>query len=128
MVQISATMEAAMVKLEVGKYYKTRDGRKVRPMAISRSGVIGVASGECWWMETGTKHKMRDSDHDIIAEWHDFPVRTVTRKEIVPGAYGKVRVTGGMYIHVNSMSTAAELRAAIKTLTQIAEALEESEQ
>jgi len=61
----------------------------------------------------------------ISAEYvNEGPVRTVTRKEIVPGSYGKVRVTAGMYVHVNSMSTATDIRAAIATLTEIAEALE----
>ena len=56
------------------------------------------------------------------------PVRTVTRKEIVPGKYGIVKVASTkcigipFYIH-----TTAELRAAAATLLEIAEALEEEE-
>lgn len=124
------------MELEVGKYYRTRDGRKVGPIELGWFGDTGSSSGESWWMGSGAKNKLHERDDDIIAEWVDkpsdtdpsSPVRTVTRKKIVPGNYGKVRVTGGMYFHVNSMSTATELRAAIKTLTEIADALEETEQ
>lgn len=54
------------------------------------------------------------------------PVRTVTttRQEIVPGVYGKVKVTAGGYVHVNSMSCAYELTAAIQTLTAIRDAMQ----
>lgn len=53
------------------------------------------------------------------------PVRTVTitRQEIVPGNYGRVRVTAGGYVYVNSLKSASELTAAIKTLTEIRDAL-----
>lgn len=125
------------MKLEVGKYYRTRVGQKVGPMRVNDTGYYVDTHP---FADEGTRSYKTNGRYlisnnidscDIIAEWHDepvSPVRTVTRKEIVPGTYGKVRVTGGMYIHVNSMSTATELRAAIATLTKIAEALEESEQ
>lgn len=116
-----------MVKLEVGKYYKTRDGRKVGPM---------IASGYAWlyeddqncrlWNSDGSGY-YGDTDGAIIAEWTEEPtgpVRTVTRKEIVPGVYGNVEVygVGDFYIR---QSNATELRAAITTLTEIADALEQ---
>ena len=124
-----------MVKLEVGKYYKRRDGRKVGPMVSNTSEQYEnthpfmCPSGYTYKVDGGY-YLIADSEGplDIIAEWTDepaSPVRTVTRKEIVPGTYGKVRVTGGMYVHVNSMSTAADIRAAIATLTEIADAMEE---
>lgn len=118
------------MKLEVGKYYRTRDGRKVGPMQKFNSyrNRHPWESHGCLWTDDGVAYLGMYPDQNIRAEWIDepaSPVRTVTRKEIVPGTYGKVRVTGGMYIHVNSMSTATELRAAIATLTQIAEALEQ---
>ena len=31
-------------------------------------------------------------DLDLVAEWTESPVRTVTRKEIVPGRYGRIEV------------------------------------
>lgn len=79
---------------------------------------------------------------DIIAEWTDepatpeppSPVRTVTRKEIVPGTYGFITVHSaagrGVFLGFpdDTVASPVQLRAAIATLTQIAEALEESEQ
>lgn len=53
------------------------------------------------------------------------PVRTVTRKEIVSGVYGKVRVDmlGGIGVEVQELHDAEELTAAIATLTEIRDAL-----
>ena len=56
----------------------------------------------------------------------DGPVRTVTRKEIVPGVYGAVGVQDGCLVNVAYMRTADELRAAAATLIEIADALEEN--
>lgn len=53
------------------------------------------------------------------------PVRTVTRKEIVPGVYGKVCVSNdGKSFGVHCLETRADILAAIATLQQIAEALD----
>ena len=59
------------------------------------------------------------------------PVRTVTRKEIVPGVYGKVTVhcAHGCGVDLSFPSNdlvwdASELRSAAETLIQIADALE----
>jgi hypothetical protein len=64
------------------------------------------------------------------------PVRTVTRKEIVPGAYGIVRILAKPtndafpdHAHVridDGLSSPADLRAAAATLTEIADALEQT--
>lgn len=126
------------LKLEVGKYYKTRDGRKVGPMKNS----YHTAGYYCWhtlsgnynsnlWNEDGCSGSACDAD--LIALWQDKPtgpVRTVTRKEIVSGQYGIVNVdadrpTGNPRIVVSAVPTAAELRAAIATLTEIAQVLED---
>jgi hypothetical protein len=52
------------------------------------------------------------------------PVITETVKRIVPGVYGAVGVQDGCLVNVAYMRTADELRAAIATLTEIADALE----
>lgn len=66
-----------------------------------------------------------------VTEESDGPVRTVTRKEIVGGTYGDVMVgdVGPSAERVpicipNRFYSADEIRAAIATLTEIAEALE----
>lgn len=62
------------MQLEVGKYYKTRDGRKVGPAElISKSD----HSWNVWWPE-GPFHYSREGQSclncrgdDLIAEWTD---------------------------------------------------------
>lgn len=62
------------------------------------------------------------------------PVRTVTRKEIVPGHYDVVQVLGVkdglVQIRLNDdpdeFYSASEIRAAIATLTELADALDEA--
>lgn len=58
------------------------------------------------------------------------PVRTVTRKEVVPGVYGDVEVAAtnedgvSIWLPANSRYTATRLRTMIATLTEIADALD----
>lgn len=55
------------------------------------------------------------------------PVRTITRKEIVPGVYGQVVVCDeGNSCRVRYMRDAVTIRAAIATLSEIADAMEEN--
>jgi hypothetical protein len=64
------------MKLEVGKFYRTRDGRKVGPM--SKDGFNGdgfpwmYELGAGWWSEDGQRQKtsLRETQ-DLIAEWTD---------------------------------------------------------
>lgn len=80
------------------------------------------------WASGGTYFSSRDDAEKALAMALGVgPVRTVTRqvKEIVPGTYGRVRVTEGMYVHVNSMSDPVQLRAAAATLIEIADALDD---
>ena len=59
------------------------------------------------------------------------PVRTVTRKEIVPGVYGEVKVhdPGSKYVRINidAAMDITSLTAAIETLTQIRDAMEDKQ-
>ena len=64
------------------------------------------------------------NDWRIITKAAKSPVRTVTRKEIVPGVYGAVGVQEGNLINVAYMRTVDDLTAAIKTLTEIRDAME----
>ncbi len=62
---------------------------------------------------------------------NEGPVRTVTKKEIVPGVYGAVKVhdPGSEYVRINvdAAMDVDELTDAIETLTQIRDALGENE-
>lgn len=72
------------MQLEVGKYYRTRDGRKVGPMLRYGRVVEGYVafhtgpdSGALWRESDGLSYpeenKSNDPDQDIIAEWTDEP-------------------------------------------------------
>jgi plastocyanin len=203
------------MKIEAGKFYKMRDGRKVGPMnvppkAARWSSVVkydtvvdgeyrGWCDGGCYstgflendldliaeWTdepaqpETGTlaelnvkpgdvvryvpsgnHHKILEDKHvstsdggsvdyelqwNNVPSWHivsrasdvatppehsttpPSPVRTVTRKEIVPGEYGVVRVYHDESILSVAMDFGLSIAAidqAIQTLTEIRDALE----
>lgn len=51
------------------------------------------------------------------------PVREVTRREMVPGQYGRVHIAGDRNVHCETMRTADEIRDAIKVLGQILEVM-----
>lgn len=130
---------AVGVKLEAGKYYKTRDGRKVGPMRVidSRDSENGYFHcNEKSYQKHGMAFMPED---DLISEWHESPIREVTRSELVPGVYGRFEVTGTyqknkvtMNFAPSSVGTsvpvvginAEELREAAHLFTQLAEYLE----
>lgn len=67
----------ATLKIEAGKFYKTRDGRKVGPMErregyLFHEGWHYNASGECCYR--GRSGDCVQKDREIIAEWIDEPV------------------------------------------------------
>lgn len=74
-----------------------------------------------------------EGDHSVkcLELLPEGPVRTVTRREIVPGVYGKVRVNecgigGGVEsIEMRPTRSPEELREASHIFNQLAEALEE---
>lgn len=196
------------MKIESGKYYRTRDGRKVGPMEHYSGGQDGFSfcCGGSTYNSYGGYYSLGASVHDLIAEWTEepeqgtlkelnvqpgdvveclsdelafgsltvgeryvsqsinlivdddgeefpwtvatfriisrasksttpapdvatppSPVRTVTRKEIVPGVYGFVRVhdPGSKYVRINidAAMSVADLTQAIETLTEIRDAL-----
>jgi hypothetical protein len=80
-----------MLKIEEGKYYKTRDGRKVGPIR-KRSDVDypWIIDGVSTYKDDGSDCRYEDCVYHLIAEWTDGPVvtETVTKTRIVPGVYG----------------------------------------
>lgn len=66
------------MKIEIGKFYKTRDGRKVGPMRFSMSGddLFSQDGGDldgCLWGHNGKRRLNGNTETDIIAEWTDAP-------------------------------------------------------
>ena len=76
-----------------------------------------------WWVAADGDEMAQNSPYwRIVTRAAGSPVRTVTRKEIVPGVYGKVQVFGSGYI-ATEMMLPSDLTAAIATLTEIRDAM-----
>lgn len=99
----------------------------------------GVFKGQ--WEMTSAEYGCGIFDHLDGDQWRIIsraseaptgPVRTVTRKELVYGKYGRVNLSPSITcvsdvcieLRDGSAFSASELRAAIATLTEIADALE----
>ncbi len=123
--------------IEAGKYYRSRDGRKIGPMRRCDGshpwcGPASDGLGVTYYRgENGSFYSNdTESNHDLVAEWLDSPVRARTIIEIVPGVYSDVHVDSGLApnaaaIHYHeARATASDLRAAAAVFVQLAEALE----
>jgi len=77
------------MKIEEGKFYKTRDDRKVWPLYYKTDNGHVLWFGDlAWWSDCGKINRTRDEQEDIISEWPSGPIQEVTTKTIVPGNYG----------------------------------------
>jgi len=125
------------MKIEAGKYYRTRDGRKVGPMKYEdHSDNQPWTDGARYYCHDGNwLPEGHPSSNDLIAEWTDEPAAPkpspfVTRRELVPGMYGRVFVRhdeDGLYVRVVGCVIAAdELDEAAHLFTQLAEYLRET--
>lgn len=122
-------MSATESKLKVGDRFR-------RTAAVGYEGVDYRSAG----YEDAVGALERDGVLDTRGNFHKFanielvasgPIRTVTRREIVPGEYGKVFVDAvdgdGIRARLcRSLIDASELREAAHIFNQIAEALEEN--
>ena len=62
------------MKLEVGKYYRTRDGKKVGPIKSHQNKPWSFTDGRLSYKDNGRWHlDPRDDENDLIAEWTDTP-------------------------------------------------------
>ncbi len=137
------------MRIEPGKLYRTLGGDKVGPMKPDlgeweASPWTTDGTGRLWMIDSGIRYRAGTYEgSNLIAEWSDGPVRTetVTRKVIVPGTYGRVRVTGtykatnvtfeftgGEYVTTDVDVVglnASDFRAAAATFIELAEALEQ---
>ncbi|MBZ9659819.1 hypothetical protein LB523_12255 [Mesorhizobium sp. ESP-6-4] len=66
---------SATLRIEAGKFYKTRDGRKVGPMEPEDDGWTGD-HGRRMYLTNGERYFSfdRGGDDQLIAEWQDKPV------------------------------------------------------
>ena len=92
-----------------------------------------------WWVDADGDEMAQNSPYWRIVRDAGSPVRTVTRKEIVPGIYGRICIDKsedtekvalcftGQYAPTGvSVLTASDLTAAIKTLTEIRDAMQDN--
>jgi hypothetical protein len=65
----------ATLTIEAGKFYKTRDGRKVGPVTHNGYGVYGAPGfGGAKWYATGRSYSDEKTlPSDLVAEWVDEP-------------------------------------------------------
>lgn len=134
------------MKIEAGKFYRTRNGQKVGPLSCSIGNPIWpwnvydqkYESGCIYWYPDGQTacygNRSEPADgYELVAEWVDELglVRSVTHKEIVAGRHGQLYVGQRdndflpIRIELNGAFTAAELRNEIVKLTEIVNAMDE---
>lgn len=128
-----------------GRTYKSSTGEKIGPMVWEGRWFYVEDKLGCWLRDGSYQdHWTRQHLGDLIAEWTDGPVRTVTRREVVAGSYGHVRV--GRVVNIPDCTnpdipptvvvslamddaeySAGELRAAAAVLLELAGALSDGE-
>lgn len=123
--------------IEEGKFYRTRDGKKARIISIYDDLAEYDCEGRglaCVFSDTGRANFPDGPDHkeDLISEWTEkpkTPIVTKTVKSLEAGVYNNVALAlnehcGWEYCLPLNNYTKDELRAAAKTLLDIADFLE----
>lgn len=132
-----------MAKFKIGDKVRVRAGYNANPGQAGREFTIrtdeSTYQGEQSWGGENSPYRFKESDLEPV---NGSPVRTVARKEIVGGEYGRVRVLPlrgvsdlkvGVRLTVDRDNAdlvaleASELRAAATTFNELADALEEAE-
>lgn len=81
----TAPEQPATLKIEAGRFYKTRDGRKVGPMVVDGPAWT-PNSGQHWYRDDGSRYYACDRGGvtDLIAEWIDEPVAKASNDNAQP--------------------------------------------
>lgn len=62
------------ITIEEGKFYRTRDGKKVGPMVITQwDGRFRTAAHHKTWLQTGRVSVISERSEDLVDEWADEP-------------------------------------------------------
>lgn len=90
-------LRQAPLKLEAGKFYKTRDGRKVGPMqrhawASGYFEMPAKLTSQSWY-EDGSYIKGLTSQLDLISEWIEPKVNVAAQVDTLSDEYGRGSVT-----------------------------------
>lgn len=127
-----------------GKFYRTRDGRKVGPMRrqsngwVADSGRIDDNGAYDWYLYGNYDCCNQETPVDLIAEWRDEPkspiqeevIQIITKRKLVAGTYSNVGVSYSVdagwefSLELNNYN-AQELEEASHILAQLAEFLRE---
>lgn len=75
---VAVAPATATLTIEAGKFYKTRDGRKVGPMEEWREGAFREAEGDGRFWHKDGEGQVRANGEDIVSEWVDEPVVPAT--------------------------------------------------
>lgn len=79
------------MKIEAGKFYKTRDGRKARVYAVACGGEYPIHGAmeypdSGWWAFTwdvfGHNSSGEQSPNDLFSEWVDEPIPIPQKKKL----------------------------------------------
>jgi len=115
---LESSFELAHLKIEAGKYYRTRDGRKVGPMEVWCLGGWHSDRAEHplnggVWLDDGTaKYAGAKDSPDLIAEWIDEPVKVaapVAKPAIVALIEnGQPKPSVAPFVHANETLAAKE--------------------
>lgn len=111
-------IELAPLKIEAGKYYRTRDGRKVGPMEAwcfggwHSDGAEHPLNGGVWLDDGTAKYAGAKDSPDLIAEWVDGPVKAaapVAKTAIVALIEnGQPKPSAAPHVHANETLAAKE--------------------
>ncbi len=93
-----------MLKLEEGKYYRTRDGRKVGPMVHLGDTMAAYNTeygmGNYWWLD-GRRDKTKIREVDLVAEWVEETTMDIYSLEKPLGMY-PYEIRDALYAHAES--------------------------
>lgn len=111
---LARVLEPATLTIEAGRFYKTRDGRKVGPIKVSGGlyGAPGFTDYE--WYETGFVYSdNREDPNDLIAEWQSdnepaAPAATTNPAIVCRLDNGQPLPSTKPFVHANVDAASAE--------------------
>lgn len=115
---VASAQPAAALKIEAGRYYKTRDGRKVGPMRDDGCGLFGAEGFNFKeWYDNGRCYTdlSRTTPKDLVAEWQDTsPAPVAAQVDTLAEEYGPAQQQEpDATLHIKFTSDFSELDAAI---------------
>lgn len=120
-----------MAKFKVGDRVEIVAGGDNKARFIGTFFTIDSEEGEmdgeqCWsGKDNKSPYRYKESELRHVAQ---SPIRTITRREIVPGEYGGIRVTESLSVTTDYLRTSEDLRSAARIFNEIADVLDERQE